>query len=71
VDGSVDAIRDGKLGKAVNPEGLDELEEAIEEYLNSPLPLLKRYEMQMQCLLYFNESDYMESINTLIGNGTN
>jgi phosphatidylinositol alpha-1,6-mannosyltransferase len=66
VDGSIDAIRDGELGRAVNPEGLAELEEAITEYFETPLPIFKRYELQMQCLLYFNESDYMETLDRLI-----
>jgi len=66
VDGSVDAIRDGQLGRAVNPDDLEELEEAIVDYLETPLPLLRRYEMQKQCLLYFNESDYMDKLNNLI-----
>ena len=66
VDGSVDAIRGGQLGRAVNPDDLEELEEAIVDYLETPLPLLRRYEMQKQCLLYFNESDYMDKLNNLI-----
>ena len=66
VDGSVDAIRGGELGRAVNPDDLNELEEAIVAYLETPLPLLRRYEMQKQCLLYFNESDYMDKLNNLI-----
>ena len=66
VDGSVDDIRDGQLGRAVNPDDLEELEEAIVDYLETPLPLLRRYEMQKQCLLYFNESDYMDKLNNLI-----
>ena len=66
VDGSVDAIRNGELGRAVNPDDLNELEEAIVAYLETPLPLLRRYEMQKQCLLYFNESDYMDKLNNLI-----
>jgi phosphatidyl-myo-inositol dimannoside synthase len=66
VDGSTDAIRDGELGRAVNPDGLSELEEALVDYLNSPLPLFKRYDLQKQCLLHFNESDYMENIGQLI-----
>jgi len=66
VDGSVDAIRDGQLGRAVNPDDLEELEEAIVDHLETPLPLLRRYEMQKQCLLYFNESDYMDKLNNLI-----
>ncbi|MDF2433969.1 MAG: phosphatidyl-myo-inositol dimannoside synthase [Mucilaginibacter sp.] len=33
-DGSIDAICNGKLGKAVNADSLDELETAIKDYLN-------------------------------------
>ncbi len=69
VDGSVDAIRDGELGTAINPDGLAELESALSEYLSNPLPDSKKQDLQKQCLLHFNEMDYMNTIEKLIING--
>jgi len=66
VDGSVDAIRDGELGTAINPDGLAELEKALSDYLSNPLPEAKRHDLQQQCLLHFNETDYMKQIEKLI-----
>lgn len=66
VDGSVDAIRDGELGKAINPDGLNELEETLSDYLSTPMPENKRQDLQKQCLLHFNEMDYMKNIEKLI-----
>jgi len=66
VDGSVDAIRDGELGTAINPDGLAELEKALSDYLTTPLPEGKRHDLQVQCLRHFNEIDYMNHIEKLI-----
>jgi phosphatidylinositol alpha-1,6-mannosyltransferase len=66
VDGSLDAIRDGELGMAINPDGLAELERALAEYLSNPLAKSKKQDLQKQCLLHFNEMDYMNSIEKLI-----
>ena len=68
VDGSVDAIRDGELGTAINPDGLAELEKALTDYLTTPLPEGKRRDLQEQCLRHFNEIDYMNHIEKLILN---
>jgi glycosyltransferase involved in cell wall biosynthesis len=68
VDGSVDAIRDGELGTAINPDGLAELEKALSDYLTTPLPEGKRHDLQVQCLRHFNEIDYMNHIEKLILN---
>ncbi len=67
-DGSVDAVRNGDLGKGVNPDNLPELEEALLEYLNVPLPESKRRHLQERCLLHFNEMDYMKNLKRLIDN---
>ena len=68
VDGSVDAIRDGELCTAINPDGLAELEKALTDYLTTPLPEGKRHDLQVQCLRHFNEIDYMNHIEKLILN---
>ena len=68
-DGSVDAICNGELGKAVNPDNLIELENSITKYLTNPLTEKKRQYLQSQCLLHFNENDYMKKLEDLIING--
>ena len=66
VDGSVDAIRDGELGTAINPDGLAELEKALSDYLSTPMPESRRHDLQEQCLLHFNETDYTTNLEKLI-----
>jgi glycosyltransferase involved in cell wall biosynthesis len=68
VDGSIDAICDGELGNAVNPDDLNELERAITDYLTNPLTEDKRQILQAHCLLRFNEIKYMNSLDKLIEN---
>ncbi|MHB8206961.1 hypothetical protein [Mucilaginibacter sp.] len=42
VNGSIDAICNGELGKAINPDGLVELENALSDYLITPVTELTR-----------------------------
>jgi len=65
-DGSIDAICNGELGKAINPDDLTELEMAITEYLKKPLIEDKRQYLQNECLLHFNETDYIKHLEKLI-----
>jgi phosphatidyl-myo-inositol dimannoside synthase len=65
-DGSVDAIRNGELGTAINVDDLAELEKTISIYLEKPLTLAMRHDLQSRCLVYFNEQDYMNSLQKLI-----
>jgi phosphatidyl-myo-inositol dimannoside synthase len=67
-DGSTDAIRNGELGTAINVDDLDELEKTITGYLEIPLTLTIRQDLQSRCLLYFNELDYRNSLQRLIEN---
>ncbi len=67
-DGSTDAIRNGELGTAINVDDLDELEKKITAYLEIPLTLRIRQDLQSRCLLYFNELDYRNSLQRLIDN---
>jgi phosphatidylinositol alpha-1,6-mannosyltransferase len=67
-DGSIDAICNGTLGRAINADDLDELEGAITDYLKTPLTESKRQYLQDQCLLHFNETDYMNTLENLIIN---
>jgi phosphatidyl-myo-inositol dimannoside synthase len=68
VDGSLDAIKNGLLGKAVNPNDLDELEKALTEGLQKPLTVDMRKELQSQCMHYFNKDNYIKNLNDLLIN---
>ncbi len=68
-DGSIDAIRNGELGTAINVNDQDELENAIIKYLEKPLTVQARKELQGKCLLHFNEVDYMNNMLNIIDNG--
>jgi phosphatidylinositol alpha-1,6-mannosyltransferase len=68
VDGSIDAVHNGELGKAINPDNLGELETALNDYLSTPLPESVRHDLQKQCLCYFNENDYINNLEKLICN---
>jgi phosphatidylinositol alpha-1,6-mannosyltransferase len=65
-DGSNDAIRNGELGKAINVDNLTELEQAITDNLINPLTVKKREFLQQQCLLYFNENEYINNLQQLL-----
>jgi phosphatidylinositol alpha-1,6-mannosyltransferase len=67
-DGSIDAIHNGELGKAVDVDDLDKLEKLVVNYLESPLSESDRKRLQNQCLFYFNETDYRDTLEKLIGN---
>jgi phosphatidylinositol alpha-1,6-mannosyltransferase len=65
-DGSIDAIRNGELGHAINADDTCELSKCITEYLESPLTAVKRKQLQKQCLSHFNEIDYMQKLQLLL-----
>lgn len=65
-DGSIDAIRNGELGKAIDPEDTTGLYNAMIEYLKVPLTVSKRKQLQQQCLQYFNEKDYRDKLQLLL-----
>jgi glycosyltransferase involved in cell wall biosynthesis len=65
-DGSIDAICNGKLGKAVNADDPLELENAIIEYLTKPLTDAGRQHLQAECLRHFNETDYINKLEKLL-----
>lgn len=66
VDGSLDAVRNGELGKAVNPDDLGALEKAITEYLSPPVSTTTRLHLQKECLHYFNEDNYIHKLQQLL-----
>jgi len=65
-DGSIDAIRNGELGTAVNADDWDELENAVTRHLETPATESNRKQLQNQCLLHFNETDYINKWEKLI-----
>jgi phosphatidylinositol alpha-1,6-mannosyltransferase len=65
-DGSVDAIRNGELGKAVDADNLDQLEAAIINVLETSLSPKKRDSLQKKCLHYFNEDAYVNNLEELL-----
>jgi phosphatidylinositol alpha-1,6-mannosyltransferase len=65
-DGSIDAICNGRLGKAVNSDNLDDLEAAITGYLNAPLTGEGRRYLQEECLRNFNENDYIHKLEKML-----
>ncbi|RFZ95311.1 glycosyltransferase family 1 protein [Mucilaginibacter conchicola] len=67
-DGSVDAIRNGELGVAINPDSDDEIESTIAGSLAEPLTLTKRKELQQQCMAHFSERNYIEIIQKMLIN---
>ena len=67
VDGSVDALLNGKLGTLVNPEDIDAIEIAIEENLNSKID---PKQIQDRCLTNFGYQQYLKRFKELINNGS-
>lgn len=65
-DGSTDAIKDGKLGTAINVDDLTELENTIIKYLNAPLTLNSRKKLQRECLLHFGEKYYEKNLQKML-----
>jgi phosphatidylinositol alpha-1,6-mannosyltransferase len=65
-DGSIDAICNGKLGKAVNADDLVELENAISDCLANPLTQERRQYLQHECLVHFSENDYINKLEKML-----
>ena len=65
-DGSIDAIRNGELGTAVDVNSLDELEENIMLQLKTTLTSDKRKYLQQQCITYFNEDKYKVELQNML-----
>lgn len=65
-DGSIDAVRNEEMGTAIDPDDVNELEQAILLKLTQPLSLDERKNIQRQCLKYFNEQDYTNALRKLI-----
>ncbi len=65
-DGSTDAIRNGELGTAVDADNLDQLEEAINNILETSTSSQNRDNLQKKCLHYFNEDAYINNLEELL-----
>lgn len=67
-DGSIDAIRNGELGTAINTDDQHELENCITQNLTEPLTLEKRRHLKDTCLHYFNEQTYIYTLQQMLIN---
>ncbi|RYU91627.1 glycosyltransferase family 1 protein [Mucilaginibacter terrigena] len=65
-DGSIDAIRNGELGTAINTDNQQELEDCITNHLKEPLTLKKRRHLKDTCLHYFNEQTYINKLQQML-----
>jgi len=65
-DGSIDAIRNGELGTAINTDNDKELEDRIADQLTEPLTLAKRRRLKDKCLQYFNEQTYINTLQEML-----
>lgn len=71
VDGSTDAVRNEAMGTAIDPDNINELEQAILLKLKHPLIIEERMNIQHECLKYFNGQDYKNALEKLLEeNGT-
>lgn len=65
-DGSMDAIKNGELGTAVDADNLGELRDAIAHYFEQPLDVGHRHEIQKKCMEYFNSDKYINELELLL-----
>lgn len=65
-DGSLDAIRNGELGRAINPNSAFELEKAIYESLQVDLSPEHRRYLQNKCLEYFDLNGYTNKLEEIL-----
>ncbi|MFD0748885.1 glycosyltransferase family 4 protein [Mucilaginibacter calamicampi] len=67
-DGSLDAVKHGQLGTAINPDNADELELAVVKHLENRTSLTERASLQQQCISYFNSDTYIANLEKLLIN---
>ena len=65
-DGSIDAIRNGELGTAIDPDDDHELENCIAANFAEPLTISKRRHLQQQCLAHFSERNYIKTLQKML-----
>ncbi|MGF1926008.1 MAG: glycosyltransferase family 4 protein [Bacteroidia bacterium] len=69
-DGSVDALKQGELGKLVDPDNLSEIEGALIDLLDHPINTEEKLALQAKVFHAFNYEKYRESIRNAILCGT-
>ena len=69
-DGSVDALNNGKLGKLVDPDNLNEVEQVLSELLAQPSGDMEKLILQKNVYEVFNYEKYREHLKNIILNGT-
>lgn len=67
-DGSIDAIRNGELGRAVDVNDQLEIEKAITDSLQTVLDNNQRKYIQDACISYFNEHSYRQHLQQILVN---
>jgi len=67
-DGSLDAIKCGELGKAIDPDNQTELELEIVKHLKNRHRLTDRARLQQQCISYFNSDNYIQKLEKVLIN---
>jgi len=65
-DGSIDAIRNGELGRSVNTDNTAELYNCMNESLAQPLTIADREQLQKRSLQHFNQPDYARKLQELL-----
>lgn len=65
-DGSIDAIRNGELGKSVNTDNATELYDCMNESLAQSLTSTHREQLQKRSLSHFNQPDYARKLQALL-----
>lgn len=66
VDGSMDAIRQGELGTAINPDVVADLAAAMLSIITNKPNHSQKMLLQKECLRYFNEDNYMVALENVI-----
>ncbi|WP_379093534.1 glycosyltransferase family 4 protein [Pedobacter sp. UC225_65] len=69
-DGSVDALNNGKLGKLVDPDNLNEVEQVLSELLAQPSGDMEKLTLQKNVYEVFNYEKYREHLKNIILNGS-
>jgi len=67
-DGSLDAIKQGELGKAIDPDNPDELELEVLRHLQNRPSIAERAHLQKESLSYFNSDNYIQKLEKLLIN---
>lgn len=67
-DGSVDAIKNGALGIAVDVNDTDALSRSIQKKLSVPLTTASRKALQRQCINFFGEEKYRDHLQQILTN---